>query len=270
MSSKNGSNTLVVLTEFERRLAACTTLGETKAMRDEVEALRHYARVAKKGVQVQNRCGVARFLAERKLGEMLAAIPRAPGPGRGKKNAVAEKSFLKIIEAEGILYHNAAAWQRMAQVPEADFRKALEKYCEPKMSRCDGELCEECDRQNRGLHSYMAELTPGSVEMFVDEWIYQNAPVAKDGDDKPLGELAWDTWELGDDPRAKIRLGLLEMVEAALATARERLFAVQSNGGDVNELLDDVQRTLHRLDQRFEAIVHGGLSRGRGLLRYVV
>jgi len=224
-------------------------------------------------VQAQNRCAVARFLAERKLGELLAAMPRATGPGRGKKNSVALKSFLKAIAAEGIPYHDAAEWQGMAQVPEAEFRTALEKHCQPQMRRCDGDLCEECDRQNRPMHSFFpGELRAGAVTDFVDWWLASH--LTQDERERiaesevPLADLAWDTWELGDDRRAKIRLDLLEMVEAALATARERLFAVQSNGGDVNEPLDHVQRALYDIDQRFEAIVHGGLSRDRGLMLY--
>ena len=56
MNTTNGHNALVIMTEFERKLAACTTLGEAKVLRDEAESLRHYARVAGKGVQAQNRC----------------------------------------------------------------------------------------------------------------------------------------------------------------------------------------------------------------------
>jgi hypothetical protein len=269
MSTTNGNaNALVILTEFERRLAACTTLGEAKAMRDEAEALRHYARVAAKGVQAQNRCAVARFLAERQLGELLATLPRATGPGRGKKNSVALKSFLGTIAAEGIPYHAAAEWQRMAVVPAGDFRTELERRCQPGMRRCDGDLCEECDRQNRPMHEDVpGELTADAVTRFVDWWIAVRMR-APDDDDKPLGDLAWDVWELGDDPRAKIRLGLLEMAEAALATARERLVAVQSNGGDVSELLHRVALLLYDLDRRCEAIAHGGLQRDRGLMLF--
>jgi hypothetical protein len=127
MSTTDKNNALVILTEFERRLATCTTLGAAKALRDEAEALRHYARVAGKGVQAQNRCAAARFLAERRLGEMLAAMPRGHGPGRGKRNAVGDKSFLKTLEAAGLIYRNARWWQWMALVPEAEFRRELER-----------------------------------------------------------------------------------------------------------------------------------------------
>src|SRR5437660_8853399 len=34
----------------------------------------------------------------------ISKLPRAPGPGRGKKNAAAPESFLKVIAAEGIRY----------------------------------------------------------------------------------------------------------------------------------------------------------------------
>src|SRR5438094_5795748 len=56
---------------------------------------------------------------------MLAKLPRAPGPGRGKKNAAAPESFLKVIAAEGIRYFSAQPWQRWTRVPEAERRETL-------------------------------------------------------------------------------------------------------------------------------------------------
>ena len=75
MSTKSGKDALVLLTQFERRLAARTTLVEAKAIRDEAESLRYYAKTMRIGAAAQNRCAIARFLAERRLGEMLAALP---------------------------------------------------------------------------------------------------------------------------------------------------------------------------------------------------
>jgi hypothetical protein len=40
--STTDNNALVIMTEFERRLAACTTVGEAKILRDEAESLRYY------------------------------------------------------------------------------------------------------------------------------------------------------------------------------------------------------------------------------------
>src|SRR5437899_258370 len=124
-NDESSSDQLQILTEFERRLAAVTTVGEAKKLRDEAETFRYYAKTARKGIEAQNRCAAARFLAERKVGEMLAKMPRASGPGRGKKNEAAAKSFLKMLEAEGIPYGFAQMWQDWAQVPEAEFRKFL-------------------------------------------------------------------------------------------------------------------------------------------------
>ncbi len=88
--------------------------------------------------------------------------------------------------------------------------------------------------------------------------------------EKPLGELHWDTWELGDDQRAKDRVTLLDWVEGSLVSARERLLALhQYQGADVDDLLGQLDLLLYDLDRRFEAIVHGGLQRDRGLMAYV-
>src|SRR2546427_12194414 len=138
MSTTNGNNTaLVILTEFERKLAACTTVGEAKILRDEAESLRYYAKTMRVGLAAQNRCAVARYLVERRLGEMLATLPRAPGPGRGKKISAERESFLKRLEAEGIQYYDARRWQRMARMPEPNFRASLDGYC----TDGDGRFC---------------------------------------------------------------------------------------------------------------------------------
>ncbi len=90
-----------------------------------------------------------------------------------------------------------------------------------------------------------------------------------DRDEHPLGELHWDTWDLGDNPRAVDRLNLLDWVEGLLVDARNRLAAAQQHhGADVADLVNRVDLLLYDLDRRWEAIVHGGLSPDRGLMAY--
>src|SRR5437773_2526180 len=124
-NDESSSDQLQILTEFERRLAAVESVAEAKALRDQAETFRHYAKTARKGIEAQNRCALARFLAERKVGELLSKMPRAHGPGRGKKNETASKSFLQTLKAEGIGYDNAQDWQSYARVPEGEFRAML-------------------------------------------------------------------------------------------------------------------------------------------------
>jgi hypothetical protein len=245
-TTATSNNALVILTEFERRLAACTTLVEAKAMRDEAETLRHYCKTARVGLAAQNRCAVARALVEHRLGEMLAKLPRAPGPGRGKRVAADRESFLKRLEAEGIQYPDARRWQRMARIPEEDFRRGLEAWC----SNGDGQHL---------------ELDAAQVDHLVDMWIQHYAPK----NEKPLGELHWDTWDLKDE-RARDRLELLEESWDLLESAREKLVTLyQYHGADVREMITKLDALRADLDHRFEEIVHGGLSQDRGLLKLI-
>jgi len=92
--------------------------------------------------------------------------------------------------------------------------------------------------------------TFGSWHRICDHGFGVAEPEAENTNDKPLGELHWETWDQGDDPRAPLRLSLLSWVEDALVTARDRLVS------------------LHDISHRFEAIVHGGLERDRGLMLY--
>jgi len=64
VSTTKQNNALVILTEFERRLAACTTMGEAKAIRDEAEALRYYCKTMQVGIVAENRCAAERLRAE--------------------------------------------------------------------------------------------------------------------------------------------------------------------------------------------------------------
>jgi hypothetical protein len=58
-------NNLAKLTDVERRLANCRTLGEAKDIRDKAEAVRVYAKLARKGLEIQNHAVFVKIQAER-------------------------------------------------------------------------------------------------------------------------------------------------------------------------------------------------------------
>jgi N6-adenosine-specific RNA methylase IME4 len=116
------SDKLAILSEVERRLASIDRVDEAKAIRDQAEAIRIYAKSAKKGLGIQNRAAAIKILAERRAGELLAKVERVQGNRDGRKG------LRSTLERSDIGLAQAHRWQRIATVPEAQIRK-LEAEC---------------------------------------------------------------------------------------------------------------------------------------------
>ena len=110
-------NKLDVLTEIECRLAEIETVDEAKAIRDQAEAIRVYAKSARKGLAVQNRAAAIKIFAERRAGELLAKVPRL------KERKAGGDGIRSTLERIEIPIPTAHRWQKMAQVPDATVRE---------------------------------------------------------------------------------------------------------------------------------------------------
>jgi hypothetical protein len=111
---------VVELDEVERRLAALTTVGAAKQLRDQAEALRSYAKNARQGLEVQNRIALVKILAERRAGELLQDMEKHRGSLR--RGAKLEPRTGVRLRDLGITKGQSHTWQIMAAVPEADVR----------------------------------------------------------------------------------------------------------------------------------------------------
>lgn len=112
------SDKLTVLTDVERRLSAIRTVDEAKSIRDQAEALRVYAKSARKGLAIQNHAAFVKIQAERRAGELLAKIERSNG-GRGKTGS----SLSQVYEESDIAPATGKMWQTMASVPDERVRE---------------------------------------------------------------------------------------------------------------------------------------------------
>ena len=63
--------------------------------------------------------------ARHKLGQLLAAVERGAGPGRGKKNHQAGDSFKALLAALQLPFTDAQRAQRIGLLPEAELERAL-------------------------------------------------------------------------------------------------------------------------------------------------
>jgi hypothetical protein len=87
--------------ELARRfLAEVRSVDEVKAIHDLAEAARVYARQASLGLEVQDNSAAIKLRAERRLGELLATLPKQDGgDAAGARSQAASSTFEKYVTA---------------------------------------------------------------------------------------------------------------------------------------------------------------------------
>ena len=104
-------------------LAEAKTLDDVKRIIDIAEAARTYARAAKLGLEAANHAAEVKLRAERKAGELLAQLERAPHD-RGNQYTAASQpvtqpsEYSAVLEESDINRMTAHRWQTVA--PLAD------------------------------------------------------------------------------------------------------------------------------------------------------
>lgn len=114
------------LPHFDRarhELEIARSIDEVKLIRDQAEALRQYARVSGQSLDMQNSAAEIKLRAERKAGELLAAMPKHPGAATPSHDVSALPPRLADI---GISPMQSSRWQAEALVPEPVFEDYLE------------------------------------------------------------------------------------------------------------------------------------------------
>lgn len=120
-----------------RALAEAKSLDEVKTIVDKAIAIKEYARQAKNR-QLEVDAAEIRIRAERRLGEMLIETEKnrgvigAPGPGRGKKNAVPKENRVlsPTLSSMGIDKKLSSRAQKLAAVPEQKFEGMMGEWKE--------------------------------------------------------------------------------------------------------------------------------------------
>lgn len=121
-------NTLSRISDARRALAAASSLDDVLAIRDQAEALRVYMKAASESLETANAAAEIKLRAERKAGEMLAAMEKNVG-GRPAEtgNVVLPVSSLDDL---GIDKMQSSRWQKEASVSEEEFEKYLHQCFE--------------------------------------------------------------------------------------------------------------------------------------------
>jgi phage N-6-adenine-methyltransferase len=115
---------LARISEARKALAAARSLDDVLQIRDQAEALRVYVRAASDSLEAANAAAEIKLRAERKAGEMLAAMEKQSGArGVGKKVESHDATPLSDL---GINQTQSSRWQREAKVPEDQFEAYVE------------------------------------------------------------------------------------------------------------------------------------------------
>lgn len=119
------SNALQKLNAATKALAEAKSLDEITHIRDIAKAASVYAQAAKLGLAIQNDAIEVQLLAERKAGEMLAEMPKVP-PVEYRHKGPQEEPLPPTLDDMGITKKESSRWQKMADIPELQFRSSLE------------------------------------------------------------------------------------------------------------------------------------------------
>lgn len=121
------NNSIVKLETIKRYLAEVKTVDEAKAYADKYQAMRHYAKRAKLGIEVQNDAAEAAILFERRAGEFLKELNL-------RKNSLAnlnrtskptDNASRKTLAELGIKGQQSEDWQLLASTPEEEFNTTV-------------------------------------------------------------------------------------------------------------------------------------------------
>ena len=123
---------LVRYNEMRRAIEACHAVDEVKDIRDKAVAMQHYSRLAL-DLESERQCIAIRLRAERKAGQLLKEMPKAPGVQRqlagrdasGGRVVRPPENREATLADMGISKDQSSKWQKLADVPEDKFEEAL-------------------------------------------------------------------------------------------------------------------------------------------------
>ena len=125
------STSLALMTRASEMLAQATTIQKAKELKDLALTAQEWAKRKNAGDEAVEHCRTYALLAERRLGELLAATERAkgaPGPGRGKACAKAGQAFTSAptLPELGVTRKESARAQELAALPSKAFQSILD------------------------------------------------------------------------------------------------------------------------------------------------
>src|SRR3954465_2815753 len=110
-------------------IADAHEVDEVKDIRDKAVAIEVYARQAKNTEAERQACEI-RLRAERRVGQMLSAMDKAPGArgtGSNQHKVRSRDTSTPTLGDLGISHDQSSAWQKLGRVSEDEFEAGLRK-----------------------------------------------------------------------------------------------------------------------------------------------
>jgi len=145
-------------------LAEAKTLQETKHVLDTAAAAEIYARRQKLGEEAQKLAYGIKVEALRKLGEMLAATERNTGARGARKSAVPPGNHAPTLADLGLTKKESFTAQRLAALPEEDFRQVREGHMSVKRAIAPSRSDNNADK-SAVTRSNRTQSTPPAPQM---------------------------------------------------------------------------------------------------------
>jgi hypothetical protein len=119
----NPTTTLARISEAMKALVAAKTLDDVLQIRDQAEALRVYIKAASDSLEAANAASEIKLRAERKAGEMLAAMEKKKNQ-HDAPDTMSGAVAVPLLDI-GVDYKQSSRWQREARVTVEDFEAYL-------------------------------------------------------------------------------------------------------------------------------------------------
>src|SRR6266567_2390642 len=130
------SSPLARLETARRLLAEVRSVDDAKAIHDFAEAARVYARQARLGLEAQNDAAEVKLRAERRLGELIATLPKQDGGDAAQARSQHATELPPRLDELGISKSQSSRCQTIAAVPEPVFEQYVTGVRE--QGRADG------------------------------------------------------------------------------------------------------------------------------------
>lgn len=119
-------DTQLVKTEAARQaIEEARRVDEVKAIRDQAEAARAYAKQAKLGMEMVNAAAEIKLRAERRAGQILLEMDKHEGGRPSENPSSASRGFAPKLADLGVTHDQSSRWQQMAAMPQSKFEQHL-------------------------------------------------------------------------------------------------------------------------------------------------
>lgn len=166
------------------KLDAATWLEEVEAIERQDEALRVVAHHARLHFRIQNTAAAERLRAQRKGGEMLARMEKAPGGQPYQSQGATSSPPPPRLTDLGLDKHRSRRWQQVAAVPSKEFEAYVEQQTESEEEVTQAGLLRAATRsahtKRRPSKAVLPPLPTGTYDLLLADppWRYDMAKTA--------------------------------------------------------------------------------------------